>query len=203
MIFSDKFYIKMKENVEELIQEAVEVAGVNAELDIDIENELNNRAVFVTGDSVLITRDTREFAHSINEAASLFSTFNKCHRLIESSSSTTFPAWDKLRECVEENAHHPRVSNKMKIRCLLINKYNAKTFALLQENIQLELDQLDTLGKMNLLHIYCDTGWDNLARELVFNQGMSVNFCCPSLHMRPACLTPLMLAVGAGHIEVV
>jgi hypothetical protein len=222
----------MEENVEELIQEAVEAAGVNAELDIDIENELNNLAnnpqmhvplpLFpllpldeagapppmppLTGDSVLIIEqdeNTREFAHSIREAASLFSTYNKCLRLIESSASITFPAWDKLRECVEEIAHHPRVSDKMKMRCLLINKDNVKTFALLQENFQLELDSLFYMGKMNLLHISCDTGWDNLARELVFNQGMSVNLCCPSLHMRPACLTPLMLAVGAGHIKVV
>jgi len=200
----------MEENVEELIQEAVEAAGVNADLDIDIENELNNLAnnpqmhvplpLFpllpldkagapppmppLTGDSV-------------REAASLFSTYNK------SSASTTFPAWDKL-ECVEEIVHHPRV--KMKMRCLLINKDNYKTFALLQENFQLELDTLFYMGKMNLLHISCDTGWDNLARELVSNQGMSVNLCCPSLHMRPACLTPLMLGQqairvgeGGGH----
>ena len=32
---------------------------------------------------------------------------------------------------------------------------------------------------------------------------MSVNWCCPSLHMRPAYLTPLVLAMGVGHIKVV
>jgi len=219
--------------VEELIQEAVEAAGVNAELDIDIENELNNLANNpqmhvplplypllpldeagvpppvppMDGDSsvIIIEQDesTREFAHSIREAASLFSTYNKCLRLIESSSSSSFSGWSVLRECVEEISRHPRVSDKMKMRCLLINKDNVKTFTLLQENFQLELDTLFYMGKMNLLHISCDTGWDNLARELIFKQGMSVNLCCPSLHMRPACLTPLMLAVGAGHIKVV
>merc|ERR1719483_455864 len=53
----------------------------------------------------------------------------------------------------------------MKMRCLLINKDNVKTFILLQKNFKLELDSL--------------------------------------FYMRPACLTPLMLAVGAGHIKVV
>ena len=223
----------MEENVEEMIQEAVEAAGVNADLDIDIENELNNLAnnpqmhvplpLFpllpldetgappqvppMDGDSnvIIIEQDqhTREFAHSIREAASLFSTYNKCLRLIESSASLTFSAWDNLKECVEEIGSHPRVSDKMKMRCLLINKDNVKTFTLLQENFKLDLDSLFYMGKMNLLHISCDTGWDNLARELVNTQGMNVNLACPSLHMRPACLTPLMLAVGAGHIKVV
>ena len=55
----------------------------------------------------------------------------------------------------------------------------------------------------NLLHISCDTGWSQLAEELVVRQGMDVNLRCPSLHMRPASLTPLMLAVGAGHVRVV
>ena len=41
-------------------------------------------------------------------------------------------------------------------------------------------------------------GW---VRELVFNQCMSINLCCPSLHMRSAYLSPFMLAVGAGHIK--
>eukprot|EP00092_Neocalanus_flemingeri_P029643 GFUD01032189.1.p1 GENE.GFUD01032189.1~~GFUD01032189.1.p1 ORF type:complete len:414 (+),score=144.83 GFUD01032189.1:73-1314(+) len=161
-----------------------------------------------TGESIIIIEQDehntlQEFASSIREAASLFSTYNKCLRLIESSASPTFLSWDKLRECVVEISHHPRVSDKMKMRCLLINKDNVKTFSLLQNNFQLELDNLFYMGKMNLLHISCDTGWDNLARELVFSQGMDVNLCCPSLHMRPACLTPLMLAVGAGHIKVV
>ena len=54
---------------------------------------------------------------------------------------------------MEEISHHPRVSDKMKMRCLLLNKDNVKTFALLQENFQLELDTLFYMGKMNLLHI--------------------------------------------------
>ena len=33
-------------------------------------------------------------------------------------------------------------------------------------------------------------------------EGMQLSLRCPSLHMRPASLTPLMLAAGAGHIEV-
>jgi len=162
-----------------------------------------------TGDSIFIIQEQdehntlQEFAHNIREAASLFSTYNKCLRLIESSASSNFLCWEKLRECVAEIAHHPRVSDKMKMRCFLINKDNVKTFALLQEHFQLELDSLFYMGKMNLLHISCDTGWDNLARELLTNHHMNVNMCCPSLHMRPACLTPLMLAVGAGHMKVV
>ena len=33
--------------------------------------------------------------------------------------------------------------------------------------------------------------------------GMEVEQRCPSLHMRPASLTPLILAAGAGHTKVV
>merc|ERR1719430_1585147 len=91
----------------------------------------------------------------------------------------------------------------MKMRGFLINKDNVKTFALLQEHFQLELDSLFYMGKMNLLHISCDTGWASLTRELAVGQGMDLNLRCPSLHMRPASLTPLMLAAGAGHTRVV
>ena len=35
-------------------------------------------------------------------------------------------------------------------------------------------------------------------------QGMSVNFCCPSLPVHEASLPhPLVLAIGVGHIKVV
>ena len=91
----------------------------------------------------------------------------------------------------------------MKMRCFLINKDNVKTFRLLQQHFKLELDKVFYMGKMNLLHISCDTGWSDLATELVEEEAMDVNLVCPSVHMRPGSLTPLMLAVGAGHKEVV
>ena len=53
----------------------------------------------------------------------------------------------------------------MKMRCFLINKDNVRTFQL-----QLQLNTLFYMGKMNLLHISCDTGWAGLAAELVNNQ---------------------------------
>lgn len=205
-----------------MIVEAVEAAGVNGEIDQDIENELNHLANNANaqvlepagpsegpqGNSVIIIeRDDhnslQEFASSIREAASLFSTYNKTLRLIESSSSENFEHWSKLTECVSEISHHPRVTDKMKLRCFLVNRDNVKTFRLLQENFQLELDNLFYMGKMNLLHISCDTGWSDLAAELVTGHKMNVNLACPSLHMRPGCLTPLMLAVGAGHLATV
>jgi len=220
----------MEDNAQELIGEAVEAAeaaGVRRNIDQVIEEELNNLAnspqvqnVAVAdpgpqedepglqGDSVIIIeRDEhnslQEFASSIREAASLFSTYNKTLRLIESSSTENFEHWTKLTECVTEIAHHPRVTDKMKMRCLLVNKDNVRTFRILQGNFKLDLDNLFYMGKMNLLHISCDTGWYGLARELVTDHAMNVNLPCPSLHMRPGCLTPLMLAVGAGHLAVV
>ena len=210
-----------------MIVEAVEAAGVNGDIDQDIENELNHlanngQAVEPAGPGegevednngpqgnsvIIIERDDhnslQEFASSIREAASLFSTYNKTLRLIESSSSENFEHWSKLTECVSEISQHPRVTDKMKMRCFLVNRDNVKTFRLLQENFQLELDNLFYMGKMNLLHISCDTGWSDLAAELVTGQKMNVNLPCPSLHMRPGCLTPLMLAVGAGHLATV
>ena len=210
-----------------MIVEAVEAAGVNGDIDQHIENELNNLANNANGqvlepagpsegeDSggpqgnsvIIIERDDhnslQEFASSIREAASLFSTYNKTLRLIESSSSENFEHWTKLTECVGEISQHPRVTDKMKMRCFLVNRDNVKTFRLLQGNFKLELDNLFYMGKMNLLHISCDTGWSDLAAELVTGQKMNVNLPCPSLHMRPGCLTPLMLAVGAGHLETV
>ena len=218
----------MEDNARELIVEAVEAAGVSADIDEHIENELNNLAnnangqvlqpVMEPGEGednngpqgnsvIIIERDEhnslQEFASSIREAASLFSTYNKTLRLIESSSSENFEHWSKLAECVGEISQHPRVTDKMKMRCFLVNRDNVKTFRLLQGNFQLELDNLFYMGKMNLLHISCDTGWSELADELVTGQKMNVNLACPSLHMRPGCLTPLMLAVGAGHLATV
>ena len=210
-----------------MIVEAVEAAGVNGDIDQDIENELNHLANNANGQVlepagpsegedntgpqgnsvIIIERDDhnslQEFASSIREAASLFSTYNKTLRLIESSSSENFEHWSKLTECVSEISQHPRVTDKMKMRCFLVNRDNVKTFRLLQGNFQLELDNLFYMGKMNLLHISCDTGWSDLAAELVSGQKMNVNLPCPSLHMRPGCLTPLMLAVGAGHLATV
>ena len=84
-----------------------------------------------------------------------------------------------------------------------MEKLRTRTFRLLHQHLQLDLDKVFYMGKMNLLHISCDTGWSDLARELVEEEGMDVNLVCPSLHMRPGSLTPLMLAVGAGHTEVV
>ena len=100
-------------------------------------------------------------------------------------------------------ASHPRVSEKMKMRCFLINRDNVRTYRLLQNNFQVDLNTLFYMGKMNLLHISCDIGWSSLAEELVLKTGMEVEQRCPSLHMRPASLTPLMLAAGAGHTKVV
>ena len=212
----------MEENGQELIEEAVEAAGVSGDIDQVIEQELNNLANHaqvenvevgeaepgLQGNSVIIIeRDEhnslQEFASSIREAATLFSTYNKTLRLIESSSNENFLYWTKLTECVTEIAQHSRVTDKMKMRCFLVNRDNVKTFRILQEHFKLDLDNLFYMGKMNLLHISCDTGWADLARELVLDQNMNVNLPCPSLHMRPGCLTPLMLAVGAGHLDVV
>ena len=217
----------MEENGQELIEEAVEAAGVSGDIDEVIEQELNNLAnhaqvenVEVAGPGlgevepglqgnsvIIIERDEhnslQEFASSIREAATLFSTYNKTLRLIESSSNESFLYWTKLTECVTEIAQHSRVTDKMKMRCFLVNRDNVKTFRILQEHFKLDLDNLFYMGKMNLLHISCDTGWSDLARELVLDQKMNVNLPCPSLHMRPGCLTPLMLAVGAGHLDVV
>ena len=130
----------MEDNARELIVEAVEAAGVNGDIDQHIENELNNLANNANGqvlepagpsegeDSggpqgnsvIIIERDDhnslQEFASSIREAASLFSTYNKTLRLIESSSSENFEHWSKLTECVGEISQHPRVTDKMKMR---------------------------------------------------------------------------------------
>ena len=136
----------MEENAEEIIQEAVEVAGLNADLDQGIEAELQNLDQLLnnnnmnnsnmrhvvqlqqqqgdgdpgpSGDSVLIIeRDEHntihEFAHTIREAASLFSTYNKTLRLIELSASEDFAYWDKLSDCVSEIATCPRVTEKIR-----------------------------------------------------------------------------------------
>lgn len=127
----------------------------------------------------------------------------QCLRLIEASLAPDFEDGEELQECIEVVAAHLRVSDKMKMRCFLINKDNVETFRLLQDRFQVDLDSLFYMGKMNLLHICCDTGWSAMARELVARRGMDPNLRCPSLHMRPASLTPLMLAAGAGHTEVV
>jgi len=139
----------------------------------------------------------------ITEARSLFSYYQRCLKLIELSTSADFGDWDWLDECMNKMAQHPRVSDNMKLRYFLHNKDNAKTFRLIQKNFKLNLDDQFYMGKMNLLHIACDTGWANLARELVLVEGMNVNLPCPSKHMRPGNLTPLMLAAGAGHTNVV
>ena len=137
---------------------------------------------------IIIERDEhntlQQFAHSIREAASLFSTYNKTLRLIESTASDIFnnvepQNWTKLSECVQHIAAHPRVTEKMKMRCFLINKDNVRTFNLLQQHFKLDLDNLFFMGKMNLLHISCDTGWSNLAKELIQNHNMKVNQPCP------------------------
>jgi hypothetical protein len=52
------------------------------------------------------------------------------------------------------------------------------------------------MGKMNLLHIACDSGWWRLVEELVKAERMDVNLACPGSSMRPGNLTPLMLAAG-------
>ena len=88
------------------------------------------------------------------------------------------------------------------MRCFLINRDNVRTYRLLQDNFQVDLNTLFYMGKMNLLHISCDIGWSSLAEELV-RTGTDVEQRCPSLHMGPASLTPLMLAAGAGHTKVV
>ena len=49
-------------------------------------------------------------------------------------------------------------------RYFMINKDNTRTFRLIQRNFQLNLDEQFYMGKMNLLHIACDSGWANLAR---------------------------------------
>ena len=98
-------------------------------------------------------------------------------------------------------ASHPHTSDKMVMRCFLINGDNLPTFRLLQDALAMDLDATFYMGKMNLLHIAADSGWSELARELVV-RGAAADLRCPSLHMRPAALTPLMLAAGAGHLGV-
>ena len=102
--------------------------------------------------------------------------------------------WERLEECLKSVAMHERISEKMKMRCFLINRDNVRTHRLLQENLNVDLYALFSMGKMNLLQ--------KLVGELV-KTGMDVEQRCPSLHMRPAALTPLMLAAGAGHTNIV
>ena len=120
----------------------MEVAGLNADLDQVIEAELQNLDKLLNnnnnnmnnsnmqhvvqlqqqrgnGDSVLIIEGDEhntihEFAHTIREAASLFSTYNKTLRLIELSASEDFAYWDKLSDCVSEIATCPRVTEKIR-----------------------------------------------------------------------------------------
>ena len=100
--------------------------------------------------------------------------------------------WERLEEGLKSVAMHERISEKMKMRCFLIYRDNVRTHRLLQENLNVDLYALFSMGKMNLLQ--------KLVGELV-KTGMDVQQRCPSLHMRPAALTPLMLAAGAGHTE--
>jgi len=137
------------------------------------------------------------------EAKSLFSYYQRCKQLIEASNRPDFDNWEWLDSCMQKMATHPRVSDKMKLSYYLTNKDNARTFRLIQKNFNLNLDEQFYMGKMNLLHIACDSGWANLASELVLVERMDVNLPCPSEHMRPGNLTPLMLASGAGHKNVV
>ena len=122
--------------------------------------------------------------------------------MIENSLEDDFTEWERLEECLKCVASHERISEKMKMRCFLINRDNVRTHRLLQENLNVDLNALFYMGKMNLLHISCDIGWSKLVGELV-KTGMDVEQRCPSLHMRPAALTPLMLAAGAGHTKIV
>jgi len=139
----------------------------------------------------------------LNEARTLFSYYQCCLRLIEASSRPDFQYWDWLDECLAKMAEHPRVSDKMKLRYLLHNKNNPRTFNVIQKNFNLDLDAQFYMGKMNLLHIACDSGWADLVAELILKENMDVNLTCPSRHMKPGNLTPLMLASGAGHSDVV
>jgi len=139
----------------------------------------------------------------LNEARSLFSYYQCCLKLIEASSKPDFQYWDWLDQCLSKMAEHPRVSDKMKLRYLLHNKNNPRTFGVIQKNFNLDLDAQFYMGKMNLLHIACDSGWADLVAELIFKEKMDVNLTCPSRHMKPGNLTPLMLASGAGHSNVV
>jgi len=139
----------------------------------------------------------------LNEARTLFSYYQCCLRLIEASSRPDFQYWDWLDECLAKMAEHPRVSDKMKLRYLLHNKNNPRTFNVIQKNFNLDLDAQFYMGKMNLLHIACDSGWADLVAELILKEKMDVNLICPSRHMKPGNLTPLMLASGAGHSDVV
>ena len=150
-------------------------------------------------------------------------------RLIEASTCPEFQEWEELRCSLPLTPHptshptshtfhpspptshprsslavvagHPHTSDKMVMRCFLINGDNLPTFRLLQDAFAMDLDATFYMGKMNLLHIACDSGWSDLARELV-RRGAAPEQRCPSLHMRPASLTPLMLAAGAGHLGV-
>ena len=104
----------------------------------------------------------QEFAmqqlNSIREAASLFSKYNRCLRLIENSASDGFDLFDELAETVGELSENQRVSNKMKLRGMLINRDNVRTFKILQDTFQLDMNTSLYMGKMSLLQIACDSG---------------------------------------------
>lgn len=139
----------------------------------------------------------------VSEARTLFTYYLWCLQLIEASTRPEFQHWDWLDSCMGLMAAHSRVSDKMKLRYFLHNKDNVRTFRMIQKNFKLNLDKQFHMGKMNLLHIACDSGWWQLAGELVEVESMDVNLACPSPNMRPGNLTPLMLASGAGHTAVV
>merc|ERR1719370_2580558 len=114
----------MEENVEELIREAVEAAGVIAEVDEGTEQELVSLAAnpqpFPPPVLVEAPDQVQEFQASIAQ----------CLRLIENSLDEDFTEWERLEECVQVVASHPRVSEKMKMRCFLINRDNVRTYRL-------------------------------------------------------------------------
>eukprot|EP00088_Acartia_fossae_P038744 TRINITY_DN4020_c0_g1_i1.p1 TRINITY_DN4020_c0_g1~~TRINITY_DN4020_c0_g1_i1.p1 ORF type:complete len:521 (+),score=80.70 TRINITY_DN4020_c0_g1_i1:29-1564(+) len=150
------------------------------------------------------SKSNSQTIHSfLTEARSILCYYDTCLRLIEASTRNEFQHWDWLDKCLKKMTEHPIVSEKMKLRYFIHNKNNTKTFRLIQKNLKLPLDNVFYMGKMNLLHIACDSGWAELARELVHVQGMNVNQVCPSRHMKPGNLTPLMLASCAGHSDVV
>jgi len=201
--------------LDSLLQEKLMEAAVEDESENENVNDPVNSPPPVPpldGSSVIIVETDaanvlQEIASNIGDLAGsvvdLLSAFNKCLRLIESSAEENFTQWEKLNDSFDLILADPRLSDKMKMRCFLVNKNNVRTFNFLQGKFQLDLDHLYYMGKMNLLHICCDVGWAELAAELLTVHGMNPNLACPSLHMRPAHLTPLMLAAGAGHESLV
>ena len=83
--------------MEELIREAVEAAGVIAEVDEGTEQELVSLAAnpqpFPPPVLVEAPDQVQEFQAALDQVTILFTNYNKCLRLIENSIDEAFTEW--------------------------------------------------------------------------------------------------------------